>query len=136
MSIEQGALGAALDVADAAPGQWRANVARENVTVESAHTAVVCGASGCTREEQLLATHIDGFGQRILCPTHALDLIERESEKEQKELVTDGGEEVETEVEQGPTTRACQYCEGETGCETVDYYENTVWACSNCGALL
>ena len=33
-------------------------------------------------------------------------------------------------------TDDCRFCEGRTEAETVDYYGNTVWACSNCGALI
>ena len=86
MSADNASLSAALQVADKAPGDWRPSVAHERVTIELARSAVACSATGCTREEQLLLTRIREFGQRVLCPTHALNLIEREID------AADGGE--------------------------------------------
>ena len=78
MSAEQTPLRAALGVADAAPGEWHPKVAHESVTIEVAKQAAACTALGCTRGEQLLLTQIRDFGERVLCPRHALELIERE----------------------------------------------------------
>jgi len=33
-------------------------------------------------------------------------------------------------------TDSCRFCDGTTEARTVDYYGNTVWACTNCEALL
>jgi hypothetical protein len=85
MSAGQAQFKAALGVADAAPGEWHPKVAHEDVTVEPADGAVACGANGCTRGEQLLTTRIRAFGKRVLCPIHALDLIEREIGDDQEE---------------------------------------------------
>jgi len=82
VSAELGGLQAALGVADKAPGEWKPAVKHERVTIERAKRAVACGAAGCTRGEKLLRTRIQGFGKRVLCPTHALDLIEREISNE------------------------------------------------------
>ena len=78
MSAEQAGLHAALGVAQEAPGEWTAAVTHERVTIEQADGAAGCGAAGCTRDKQLLLTRIQDFGKRVLCPSHALDLIERE----------------------------------------------------------
>lgn len=86
MSAEHAGLQAALGVANEAPGDWKAAVRHDCVTIERAKRAVACGAAGCTRGENLLLTRIQNFGKRVLCPTHALDLIEREISSE------DGGE--------------------------------------------
>lgn len=87
MSAEQATVKVALDVADRVPGEWTAAVRHDRVTIERAKRAVVCGAAGCTRGEELLRTRIQNFGRRVLCPSHALDLIEREivGEKEEEE---------------------------------------------------
>lgn len=50
----------------------------EEVTLEPAKRAAACGAMGCRRTERLLLTRIQNFGKRVLCPIHALVLIERE----------------------------------------------------------
>lgn len=84
MSAEQASLSAALGVADAAPGDWYPKVAHEDVTIEPAERAVACGATGCTRSKQLLMTRIRAFGKRVLCPVHALDLIEREIDDQEE----------------------------------------------------
>lgn len=44
--------------------------------------AAQCGASGCAIAIYLVAIIIVGFGQRVLCPLHALALIDREVSRE------------------------------------------------------
>jgi len=85
VSAEQAPLSAALGVADAAPGEWHSKVTHESITIEAAKQAVACTALGCTRGEQLLLTQIRDFGERVLCPHHALELIEREIGDHQEE---------------------------------------------------
>jgi len=43
-----------------------------------------------------------------------------------------------TDTHTGTTkvTDSCRFCAGTTEARTVDYYGNTVWACTNCEALL
>jgi len=72
-------------VADAAPGEWHSKVTHESITIEAAKQAVACTALECTRGEQLLLTQIRDFGERVLCPHHALELIEREIGDHQEE---------------------------------------------------
>lgn len=45
---------------------------------EARPAAVSCGASGCRSGEHLAHLRIDGFGQRVLCPTHLVKLMNRE----------------------------------------------------------
>jgi hypothetical protein len=85
LSTEQAPVGAALRVANAAPGEWNPTVAHEEVTLEPAKRAVACGATGCKRTEKLLLTRIQNFGKRVLCPIHALVLIEREIGSDEEE---------------------------------------------------
>lgn len=40
--------------------------------------AHVCGALGCRLTDDLAQLRIDGFGKRVLCPIHVLDLVDRE----------------------------------------------------------
>jgi len=40
-----------------------------------AHT---CISHGCQLTENLAQVHIDGYGTRVLCPIHVLDLVDRE----------------------------------------------------------
>lgn len=40
--------------------------------------ARVCVAVGCPEEVFLAAIILEGFGKRVLCPTHALKLVDRE----------------------------------------------------------
>lgn len=48
---------------------------------ESRPAAVVCGASGCRTREYLAHLSIDGFGKRVVCPTHLVELVNRELEQ-------------------------------------------------------
>jgi len=66
-------------------GEWHSKVTHESITIEAAKQAVACTALGCTRGEQLLLTQIRDFGERVLCPHHALELIEREIGDHQEE---------------------------------------------------
>jgi len=55
------------------------NVSRLNgVEGEPQPEARVCTAHGCRLKEYLAQLRIDGFGTRVLCPIHVLDLVERE----------------------------------------------------------
>jgi hypothetical protein len=64
--------------------EWKNKVQHERITIERARRAVACGAAGCTRGDNLLLTRIRDFGERVLCPTHALDLIERELDNDEE----------------------------------------------------
>lgn len=48
------------------------------VEAEARPDAHCCGALGCRLDEYLAQLRIDGFGKRVLCPIHVLDLIDRE----------------------------------------------------------
>lgn len=48
------------------------------VEAEAQPEADACGALGCRLTEHLAQVRIDGFGQRVLCPIHVLDLVDRE----------------------------------------------------------
>ena len=85
MSAEQAPLRGAFGATDAAAEEWHSKVAHESVSIEAAKQAVACGALGCSRAEQLLLTRIRDFGERVLCPPHALELIEREIDDDQEE---------------------------------------------------
>jgi len=55
------------------------NVARlDGVKTEAKPEAVVCTAHGCRLKKYLAQVRITGFGKRVLCPIHLLDLVERE----------------------------------------------------------
>jgi len=55
------------------------NVSRlDGVEGEPRPEARVCTAHGCRLDEFLAQLRIDGFGKRVLCPIHVLDLVERE----------------------------------------------------------
>lgn len=51
--------------------------ALDEVTIEPAPDAVACGAAGCRDSSQLLRAVIEGFGKRVLCPDHVVDLVRR-----------------------------------------------------------
>lgn len=50
----------------------------EEVTVNRATDAVVCGAAGCREGSTLLRTVIDDVGSHVLCKKHTVALVERE----------------------------------------------------------
>jgi hypothetical protein len=55
------------------------NVSRLNeVEGEPQPEARVCTAHGCRLKKYLAQVRITGFGKRVLCPIHLLDLVERE----------------------------------------------------------
>lgn len=55
------------------------NVSRlDGVQAETRPEAHCCGAVGCRAEEDLGKVRIDSFGERVLCPIHVLDLVDRE----------------------------------------------------------
>ena len=55
------------------------NVSRlDGVEGEPRPKATVCTAHGCHLDVHLAQVRIDGFGKRVLCPIHLLDLVERE----------------------------------------------------------
>jgi len=55
------------------------NVSRlDSVEASPRAGADVCGALGCRLTEYLAQVRIDGFGKRVLCPIHVLDLVDRE----------------------------------------------------------
>jgi len=55
------------------------NVSRlDGVQANARPEADVCGALGCHLTEHLGQVCIDGFGKRVLCPIHVLDLVDRE----------------------------------------------------------
>ena len=48
------------------------------VEVEVRSNAYCCGAHGCRADESLAYVRIDGFGKRVLCPTHLIILVDQE----------------------------------------------------------
>jgi len=48
------------------------------VDAEPKPTAAVCGSNSCRETEHLSQVQIEGFGQRVLCPRHVVDLVKRE----------------------------------------------------------
>lgn len=55
------------------------NVSRlDGVQATPKPEAFARGAVGCRLEEYLAKVRIDGFGKRVLCPIHVLDLVDRE----------------------------------------------------------
>lgn len=56
-----------------------ANVSRlDGVQAVPKPEAHCCGAVGCRLEVHLAQVGIQGFGKRVLCPKHVLDLVDRE----------------------------------------------------------
>lgn len=56
-----------------------ANVSRlDGVQAVPKPEAHCCGAVGCSLESHLGKVGIEGFGKRVLCPKHVLDLVDRE----------------------------------------------------------
>ena len=55
------------------------NVSRyDGVEATAAAGADACGAIGCRVTEDLAELEISGFGTRVVCPIHTIDLVERE----------------------------------------------------------
>lgn len=55
------------------------NVSRlDGVQTDPKPDAHCCGAVGCRLTEYLGEVRIQGFGKRVLCPKHVLDLVDRE----------------------------------------------------------
>jgi hypothetical protein len=50
----------------------------DGVEPEARPEAHCCGALGCRLNEYLAHLRIDGFGERVLCPIHVVELIKRE----------------------------------------------------------
>lgn len=50
----------------------------DGVHAEPKPSAHCCGAIGCRLTENLARLRISGFGKRVLCPIHVLDLVDRE----------------------------------------------------------
>lgn len=50
----------------------------EEVTINRATDAVVCGAAGCRTGSNLLRAVIDDVGSRVLCQKHTVALVQRE----------------------------------------------------------
>jgi len=53
--------------------------AHPDVEIEAKPSAHCCGALGCRQTDVLQKVTIDGYGTRVVCPTHAENLIERET---------------------------------------------------------
>jgi hypothetical protein len=55
------------------------NVSRlDGVEAEPKPDARVCTNHACRLDEYLAQLRIDGFGRRVLCPVHVMDLLDRE----------------------------------------------------------
>jgi hypothetical protein len=55
------------------------NVSRyDGVEATAAAGADACGAIGCRVTEYLAELKISGFGTRVVCPIHTIDLVRRE----------------------------------------------------------
>lgn len=55
------------------------NVSRlDGVQADPRPEAHACGALSCHLKEHLAQVRISGFGKRVLCPKHVLDLVDRE----------------------------------------------------------
>jgi hypothetical protein len=52
----------------------------DDVEIRASGASGVCTAYGCSHVDDLLNVRIDGFGKRVLCPSHATDLACREVE--------------------------------------------------------
>lgn len=50
----------------------------DGVQAEPRPEAHCCGALSCHLTEYLGEVRIQGFGKRVLCPKHVLDLVDRE----------------------------------------------------------
>lgn len=50
----------------------------DGVQTDPKPDAYCCGAVGCHLKEYLGEVRIQGFGKRVLCPKHVLDLVDRE----------------------------------------------------------
>lgn len=53
--------------------------AHPDVEIEPKPSAHCCGALGCHETDSLQKVSIDGYGTRVVCPSHAEHLIGRET---------------------------------------------------------
>jgi len=53
------------------------------VCAEPQPRAACCGAQGCSNRKHLAHLRIEDFGQRVLCPVHVVQLVNREAEQPQ-----------------------------------------------------